>query len=337
MKKILLVGNSKDGSCLEASYKRAFESIGFDVKLFDPNISIQKYLKLGKIGTIIHRFMPIEEWEKKMNREFIIDAKNYHPDLLFIACNAPITYNSLAFLKSILVKTKIILLWPDTIFNLKERICSSAPLYDGVVTYSSNSIAIFQLLGFKNVYWVPLAADETLHGIKEIQIKKDTSLCFIGGYRTERAEVLAKISKYFPALNIHIYGVFWDRCTISLLKPHIKNQAIRGKDFAKKLNQSLISLNVIDDTNFPAANMRFFETPIASGLQLSSACPEMEEIYLDFQTILYFRSDDELYSKIDAVLSNTLNHDKIRKDAYLLTKEHHTYTHRAQKIIDLFL
>ena len=52
-----------------------------------------------------------------------------------------------------------------------------------------------------------------------------------------------------------------------------QGRALRGADFAKAVSCSKLSLNIIDPTNYPAANMRFFEITTAGGLQVTYRLP----------------------------------------------------------------
>jgi glycosyltransferase involved in cell wall biosynthesis len=336
MKKVLIVGNSKDNTCLEASYKRAFQELKFEVCIFDPYQEEKKYIKLGQFGGKLHTFLPVEEWRKKMNREFVIYTKELCPDLILNVCNAPITFNSLAFLKSVL-KCPIVLLWPDTLFNLQTQVLSSALLYDGVATYSYASIPVFEALGFKNIHWIPLAADPYLHKQDCLAENYLNDVCFIGGCRPERVKALESIKKNFPNKKLEIYGTNWKKSDNKLLADSIIEKPLRGKEFSSMLNKSRISINIIDDTNFPAANMRFFETPIANALQLSSSCPEMNSQFIDMEHIAYFDSDQEMVDKIDLLLSNTKLCNTIIQNAYQLTIEKHTYSNRVEQVIEIFI
>jgi spore maturation protein CgeB len=91
---------------------------------------------------------------------------------------------------------------------------------------------------------------------------------------------------------------------------------------------------VIDDTNYPAANMRFFEIPAAGGLQLSSACPEMAHIFKNKENILYFSDVKELIAQIDFVMKNPDDSKYIREQSHQFVKKHHSYQNRLIKLFN---
>jgi spore maturation protein CgeB len=330
--KIFLAGNFNTYT-LETSYKNALIDEGYEVRTFDFPTVTRKYIRFGKVGHLLHNFLPVQAWIRKVNRELVIEAKNFRPNLLFVFTNTPVLPSSLAFLKSIL-PIKCILIWPDTVFNLQSHVLSSALMYDFVASYSSNCCKTFSELGFKKVEWIPLAADPNLHYASG-SVEKIYDLTFVGGWRPEREEALAAIVKHFPSSKLKIWGPYWKRSKNKAIHPHITEKPLYGKEFTKIVQNSLINMNIIDETNYPAANMRFFEIPVAGGLQLASACPEMESIYRHNETIMYFHNKEELLTQVEYVLSNREKSLQIAKNSQEFTLAAHTYKHRTQQIIEL--
>lgn len=335
-KKVAFAISHEFNFSLAASYQRAFDYLGWETKNFPIAAYQNKYIKLGKFGQKLHNFLPITEWIRKANRDLVIDLKNYQPDLLIILGKTKIQLGAVAFIKSI-SKCKVLVIWPDTLCNIEQFTLDSARISDALGTYSSNSIEIFKEIGFKNPFWLPLGADEFLHKIDKQPENFSCDLSFIGGWRPERETALSSIKKHFPKINLKIFGNYWDRdCQDKDLKPHLTNKSITGRAYAEALNQSRINLNVIDDTNYPSANMRFFEVPIAHGLQLSSPCPEQEGIYKDREHLLYFGNEERLLEQVEFVLSNPNKAKAIRQAAFDLTLKSNTYTNRSAQIIKYF-
>ncbi|MBP6302544.1 MAG: glycosyltransferase [Bacteroidia bacterium] len=329
--KVLLAG-SFNTYTLETSYKNAFTNEGHEVKVFDLPSATSKYIKFGKIGQLINSFLPVEAWIRKVNRDFVITAKEYQPDIVVTFANAELLPSSIMFLKSIL-PAKFVLIWPDTVFNLKSHILQSAPLYDYVASYSSTCVKVFNDYGFKKVKWIPLAADPNLHYSKHDDSTKKYDLTFVGGWRPEREKIMSYIVENFEGIKIGIWGPYWDRSSDKNLLKYSNSNALYGKDFTSVIQQSTISMNIIDDTNYPAANMRFFEVPVAAGLEICSSCPEMESTYKNREHMLYYSNEDELKQAIDFALSNKKICIDIIKNAHELTLSKHTYQHRVKEIV----
>jgi spore maturation protein CgeB len=331
--KVVILGNTGLGS-LELSYKTAFEYLGYEVLLLDVDKHIFNYVPFGKLGNYVNTFLGVDSWIKKGNRDLVLKIKKFNPELTLVFCNANFISGSLAFLKSI-CNSKLGLIWPDTVFNIGNNIMANHSLYDFVGCYSSNSVPVFKAIGFRDVFWLPLAADQWLHGVNTISQNYRYDIAFIGGWRPERENTLNLIKNNFPKAKLLIKGPEWlKRCKIKSLKANIDDGIAIGSDFAKLINVSKINLNIIDATNFPAANMRFFEIPMCNGFQLSSSCPEFESIFTEQNHISYYDSDNSLISKVNHYLNlDNLSLSKIISNAYKLVNNEHTYVHRAEQLI----
>lgn len=329
-----LIFGFEGANSLESSYKRAFNDLGHDCLIFDLNKSISKLPFLPK-KLFYHVYF--DHFVKVINRAFVIKCKEFQPDLIIQSGVMPLQAGSIATIKCLLPNIKIVWLWPDTPLNLKNDSILAAPLYDLCACYSSVAAGLLSKLGFNNVHWIPLAADPELHdpGTSELQYTCDLS--FVGAWRPERQAVLEIIFQLFPNLQLQIHGPTWKKQLrySNLLRFH-QSEGLFGKDLAKMFASSRINLNVIDDTNYPAANMRFFEVQVAGGLQLCTTCPEMETEFAPNNRV-YFTdaSENSLNNQINQMLTLPDPQKRLKAAAsrqYIL--EHHTYKNRLQKIIN---
>jgi spore maturation protein CgeB len=90
---------------------------------------------------------------------------------------------------------------------------------------------------------------------------------------------------------------------------------------------------VIDDTNFPAANMRFFEIPAAGGLQVTSMTPEMEGMFRQHQEAIYYKNEYDVVTQVQWAMDNPSACSSIRLKAHELVTQQHTYTERLRGIL----
>lgn len=330
---VCIVGGKQEYA-LETSYRRAFEQLGAKISVFDVDAHQKPYLRLGRFGQTFHRFVPIDAWQRKLNRDLALAITAQKPDLVLVFCNMPVLFSTLAFVKS-LCNTRFVLVWPDPLTNMQPHVQQAACLYDGVATYCKASIPVFKQMGFQNVQWIPLAADAALHQIDTIPGYFLYDLVFLGAWRPEREKALAAITKHFPSLKIGIWGTQWNRNQTKVLRPYLQAKPIVGRGYATVMNQSRINLNVIDDTCLPAANMRFFEVPITHGLQLHSVCPEFQQEYIDKCHVLNYGTMEEMCSKIEWAMTHQA--DDIRQEGFRLTLQQHTYHRRAEQLQAFFL
>lgn len=334
--KILIVGSTSSFS-LETSYATAVEALGHTLRRFDPSTEAKKYIRFGKIGYAIQSFVQIESWEKKVNRDLVIEAKNNRPDVILIVKGAKVHYGTVATIKVILPHCKIVWIWPDTPLNLNQNNISCASIIDLSAIYSDKATSVFRALGFKRVEWIPLAGDVPLHGVPVSRDENfDCDISFVGMWRPEREKVMSLLVKNFPNLTIEIFGENWKRdCKDKAVQKRLKGNGIYSRQLGEYFNKSRININVIDDTNYPAANMRFFEILTAGGLEVCSSCPEMESIFKDEKEIIYFKDDSELVSKINWVLANANKVQEIRNAGQIKINESHNYSVRLEQIVNL--
>ncbi|HEY0678976.1 MAG TPA: glycosyltransferase [Chitinophagaceae bacterium] len=331
----ILIAGAFSNFCLETSFKNGFEQNGHEVRTFDIKKAIGKNVRFGKFGSVLNNFLPVEPWIHKANRELVIMAKQFKPDVLVCAANNEVHSGSLAFLKSIL-PLKVVLIWPDTLFNLGRNVLVSAPFYDLVAAHSSSAVKIFQQYGFKNVEWLPFAGDLDAHYGEPMKAEDFMhDLTFVGGNRPERESVIAFIIKKFPELRVKVWGPYWNRTENQAIKKIANPSPLYGRDFTRVVQSSFISLNIIDDTNYPGSNMRFFEIPTAGGLQFCSACPEMEPRYKNGEHLYYYHSEDELAQQITWCMSNKQRSLETARNFHEQILKEDNYKVRSQQLLEI--
>lgn len=79
--------------------------------------------------------------------------------------------------------------------------------------------------------------------------------------------------------------------------------------------------------------MRFFEVCTAGGLQVASACPEMDNEFRHKEHMVYFKDEDDLLVQIQWVLDHPAEAHQIREAGQQLLLEKHAYSNRIQTIM----
>jgi spore maturation protein CgeB len=328
--KILFTQLNKDLTNLEHSYQRAAETLGHEVYSFHLEDFMFKSPFLKPLLFRMNGFFYLPSTIKKMNVSFTKYIHRHPVDVIFIFCNHPIESASVLYLKSLGIKT--VLVWPDPLVNFMQTLVPNIPLYDYIASYSEQSAKDFKLLGSQHSHWIPLAGDPFLHKMPPIETGFQYDISFIGNYRPEREEALAFIIENFKQQKIRILGN-WKSVKSKSLKKYVENKHVFGQEYAGIINRTKVNLNIIDDGNYPAANMRFFEIPMAGGFQISSGCPEMETMFKEHEHILYYKSLDQMASQIEFGLSKPEETLKMKQNAHDLILKDHLYTNRVQKIL----
>jgi len=331
-RKIIIAGETGDHS-IEKSYHRAAISLGHDAYLFDTRKAVLNYARPPVIGKELHRFFPVTAWLRKSNKDFVDFVRQTDPDIVILFTGAEILPGTLAYIRTI-SRSRIIWYWADPLPNLSSYIREGAVFTDLVASYSRSSFDMFRKMGASTVSWVPFAADMEVHGSNEPR-KIIYDISFTGSWRPEREKVLTFIHKAFPSLRLRVDGPYWERCSYSPIKRLAGKKPQYGHDFTTIARSSLLSLNVTDTTNYPSANMRFFEIMASGGTELVSDSDELKESFLDMEHVLYFQDEKSLYDKISFALSNKDQVISIAEKGRDLVRQQHLYVHRLKGLLNI--
>ena len=332
----MLAGRFAHGA-LERSYRSAFTEIGCEVECFDMDAAIRRNVRLGRFGESWNRFLPVEPWIAKANRELLLAVDNFRPDALVVFGQTLVRPGALAQVRAMRA-VRTVNIWPDTMVFMSGLTAQSLPLYDMVATYSDASVEWIRKLGGAGAHFVPLAADPAMHAqsLGPLRADFEADVGFIGTWRPEREAALARILAEAPELSVKIWGPDWGRrCKGKrALVAAWQGRSLYHEEFAQAVAACKINLNVIDPTNFPAANMRFFELSVAGGVQLCSDCPEMKSHFPHGDSVFYYSSDAELPTIVRRLIANSGARTRAAAAARSRVLAAHTYAHRAGSILE---
>ena len=332
--RVLIVGQT-DPANLEYSYRRAFESLGCEVMMFDIIAAVDHHCRLGWFGRLLNTFFPVASWDRKANRDLVLEAIRLQPHLILVFGFYPVRAGALAQIKAS-IDVALVHVWPDPLVNLDDATVCCLPLFDLEASYSESTLGVFEKLGARKPVWIPLAADLSLHAVTECTEQERNVLgaevAFIGGWRPEREQILSQLGSF----DLKIWGPEWGRrCRGNqAIMRAWQGRPLQGAEFAKAVSCSKINLNIIDSSIRQPANMRFFEIPAAGGVQVSSSCTEMESEFRHGEHIFYYESSDQLVALIASLKSNEELRMRVAAAGHALVKAKHTYQHRAQMILE---
>jgi hypothetical protein len=330
--RLLLAGSWGPGT-LERAYAGAFEQADCVVLRFDLFSLERRFVRLGAPGRLFNRFVPVEAWVRKANREFILESRSFRPDVIVVFGTNRVLAGALA--QTLLItRAKAVCIWPDSLLLLNGERIDALPLYDLVASYSRDCVPLFERLGARHAAWVPLAGDPAAAREPETgPLAADVS--FIGQYRPEREVALGALLEGLPGRDVKIWGPDWGRRARDRVRAAWQGRSLFDEEFARAVASSKVNLNIIDDTNFPAPNNRFFEIPCLGGLQLSSTCPEMEDEFQAGREICYYREVGEIPELVGSLLSDETRRAEIARAGAEKARGAHTWGHRVRQILDL--
>lgn len=335
---ILMVGR-KDTPNLEGSYARAFEALGHTVSEFDLYDAIRESIRFGAAGQALFRVAPREPWIVQGNRNLVVTARKIGCDTIVMSGALPIRPGAVAQLKASIPGCKVALLWPDPMLNLGSHIIQALPLFDCVASYSEAATPLLERLGARRTIWLCFAADPELHRADSIssadRAQYGCDISFVGNMRPEREHAIRTLLQ--AGLDVKVWGErrwLTQVADKALARSYFRGGPLFGDAYYKAMRTAKIGLNVIDDTNFPAANMRFFEGLACGAAMLSSPCPELEQTFRHRDSIIYFRSDYELVEGARELLRDDALRARVASNGEQLVLAKHTYRQRAQRLLE---
>lgn len=334
-----LILATKGNPGLLGSYGRALEK-RMAVEYWNLGDAIERNVKYQRFGKALNTYFPFEPWVVGGNRELIVHVRKIDPSVVIMAGALPIRGGALAQIKAACPSTKLVLLWPDTLLNLSGNLLESLPMFDLVGSYSTAAIPLLERLGARRVEFLPFAADLELFptGTRlspEQARALESDVCFVGNHRPEREAAILELVD--AGLRVKVWGEStWRRRSIApdRVGSYFQDKALYGAELVRAVSASKVSLNVIDDTNFPAANMRFFESFACRRASLSSACPEMLAEFPDRESCSYFGVRD-LVARAKELVGNASLRESMAARAFEQVVAGHTYEHRAAKLLAL--
>ena len=333
---VLILGVEGDWG-LMGSYGRAFAEVGGDVSYWNFSAAVAAHARFGRVGQRIAGYLPIEPWILKANRDLITTVMERKPDVVAFT-GADLRAGALAQLKIACPETKLVLLWQDTLLNLGDALLNCMRVVDIVGCYSQTAVAQLESLGAKKVLWTPFAMDcelfpEQVDISTSERLSFQSDVSFIGNHRPERERDILRL------LDAGVKVKVWAAATWPKLArnkdrvaEYFQGKPLFGKDVVKAMRCSTLALNLIDPLNFPAANMRVFETYACSATPLCSRCPEVENIFPEREAAFYF-DEAQLPQTTLALLKQGALVKAVGERGRQAALAAHKYTHRAHAIL----
>lgn len=328
-KKILIVGSNEKFS-LENMYLRAFKKLKFNIKLLHiynikKNIFSRIFWKYFKFLSFIFIRYKILSFLKNNRNSY---------DLIVIFKGLYLNKDFIIEGKKLQNNAKWINIYPDDPLNndiskdiSNKGVISSINYFDIFFIWSKVILKkLKKKFPFQKFIYLPFANDSYFYKKQLRRKKKIYDLSFIGTADQKRYNLLKELNEF----KIILAGNGWRE--FNLLKNIKYVGSVNHKKFSKLVNLSKLSLNILRDQNATSHNMKTFEIPAMGGLMITKRTKEQEIFFPDNKACLMYNNINELKIKIRAVLKNPNKFNKIKKNAYSLSK-YYTYKKRAKQII----
>lgn len=340
-KKILVIGPTNAGA-LPESYARAFERLGMEVVRFDSEQALMRASRYTG-NRILRRALRGSLWNA-VNREAIEIAEYVRPALIFaVKCSFfhPETIRQIRkslgvpFVNHYPDHPYIGIRWdPREASALRRDLIEVLRQYSIVWMWERSLVERLRGDGVEAKF-LPFAVDPE---ISRPQLMAEGLACeachtthdvvFVATYTRFRCSEVAAIRKH----TVAIWGNNWPQKWRTLSGQHRAHAPVWGSAVGDIYARAPVTLNVLNAENLGGPNMRTFEVPGSGGVMLARYSAEQEEFFPENEAAVYYRSPEEIDSKIDWMLRDPELRARLRRTGARLAASQ-TYDMRAAQVL----
>ena len=322
---------------LSMSYMRALRSFGLEVVQFDLDAALAAVTPLGRVGQRLAQHLDFFAFNAKANRLLVRAAMDLEPALIVVMGVQAVRPGTLVQLRISVPGVKIVNIFPDMLFNVRDSMFPCLPLYDLFCCHTRAGVPFLERAGCPGAFYLPLAADPMLHRPEPLD-EADTraygcDLVFVGTYRPEHAALLGALE----GMDLRVFGSSgWRGAESAWVRSRFTGRPLlTGAEYAKAHRAAKICLNPIDPLDLPGHNQRTFEVPACGGFPLVSRTEEVLGFFREGESVACFEREEELVEKVRYYLARPDERRRIADSAYKAVIEGgHTYRDRVQVLFE---
>ncbi|TKB54114.1 MAG: hypothetical protein E8D50_05800 [Nitrospira sp.] len=337
--RIAVVGPIYGGSLPITRYVvSALESLGHDVRWLDHSVHATSYQQLELLKNSQHRLALQSKYAEMLSRVTMAQLAEDPPDLVLSLAQAPLILPALEHLRR---KKFLTAMWFVENYRHLTYWQQLAAGYDfWFVIQQEPCIAALKRAGAKDVRYLPMAADPSLHRplelTKEEREEYGSDVSFVGAGYANRREI-------FPRLVGHdwtfkLWGNEWEGAT-GLTSVLQRNGARVDTDTCQKIfNASSVNLNLHSwagaglDPDGDFVNPRTFELAACGAFQLTDRRSLMPDLFAENE-IATLSSPEALPAEITRWLHEPAQRVAMAAQARQRVLAEHTYQHRMRDLL----
>lgn len=332
---ILVVGRKYTES-FAMHISETLTKMGHNVVVFEPGV------KTGQAKTPLHQaiiqvrtqllylFQQTKIGQKRENKRLFETTKNDSIDLV-ISCHDFLTPMQVKLLKEY-HNCKVVMWFPDHISNFGKAMFLNAD-YDALFFKEPIIVEILKRELGMNAIYLPECCNPYRHVNIEIneedKRKYGCDISTAGNMHTARAAFFKQIKEY----DIKIWGnsaPTW--MNVDGIKHMIQNHFVSNEEKSRAFKASKIVLNNLYPSEIEGVNVRLFEVAATGSFQICNYRKSIDDLYIDDEEIVTFKTIIELKEKIDFYLKNEEKRKCIALNAYKRTLAEHTYEKRLMQM-----
>lgn len=339
MLRILFVGNNLYGSnarsCADSLRRLGCDVFDIDQDLYSPPLMSVP----GKIGLRLVRGGLAAEFNAA-----VLKTAAHYPHDIFLAFKG--TYLLPETLRTIRQSgASLYNYFPDTsAFESGKWLPLSLPEYDCIFYTKPFWYGdVTKHLQLRNGFFLPHGYDPLLHRPFSLDSRDlaeyscDVSL--IATYSPHKEEVLARLIRLRPQLDLRIWGNRWvEHCKEPALQQYIQGFALHGDRFARgicatKINLAIMRGPVEGASSGDLTTSRTYAIPSSGGFMLHERNDEVLSLYKEGVEIECFDSSQELAEKIDYYLAHPEERMRIAHAGHLRCVPAYSYDNRMADLL----
>lgn len=318
--RILFIGTSVNGSTdIVSSLSRSLRNLGHHV--LDVDTRRHKILDnpLGRQGGMGPIFVKLE-----LLSELI---EHFEPQMI-VCCAGGLTFtedDAQAIKSKGIVLAGITLSDPDVLPSIVDY----QHVFDIHTTNSVEALEMYENHGLSNTVYFPFGIDRgfiTQEVPKSSDFEADV-ICL--GHATQRPDRNSMMTYLDERFDVRTYGRGW-------VLPD--SQTVAGNEMVQALRGGKIHINFpLTRAGYVNIKCGVFESASQGRLVATANFPEMEEFFEYGEEIIGYDNEADLANKIDDLLSNPHEYDRIALNGFRRVINEHLYEHRWMRLFETIL
>jgi spore maturation protein CgeB len=219
---------------------------------------------------------------------------------------------------------------------------------DWLLTTKSFNVDEFKQSGARNVLYLPNAFDPAIHlpvrpSAAEVE-RLGGDVAFIGTFRPERADFLARLANVAPDVALNVWGGGWSKMGRPMywrrrrdwrrLRTRIRGAELWCEEMGKAIQANRIALGLLYRANRDLHTSRSFEIPACGGFMLAERTLEHQQYFEEGREAVYFSSFEEMLDKIRYYLAHDAERTAIAAAGYTrCLRSGYRYVDRARELL----
>jgi spore maturation protein CgeB len=331
--KIIISGSDKHYA-IENIYCKYLNELGVNTKIFAGQTILNNFIEKNFINRVRNRLGLVENVYALISKQLEENIEQEKPDVVLVFKGMEILPSTIQRIKQ--RKIFIANYNPDHPFIFSGRgsgnsnVTKAFPYYDLHFCYSKLLMQQIEKKYKIATAFLPFGFELSQADYDICQKETEIpAVCFLGNPDVERVAFLKKLVSLKVPITIH--GHHWNR--------YFKNNdyvtlqdACYQLDYWKTLRKYRLQLNILRKHNVDSHNMRTFEIPAVSGIQLADNTTEHRLFFEEGKEIFLFKGVEDCAEKVKHILELAPQKlDAIRQNARLRSlSENYTYKNRAE-------